>query len=232
MENTRRIRESIVESAEKVVEMYGKEMQSLLNSKVWITKEEFKRLEKEIHNKTIYYCQNNYSFDSNTNENFVLKVNNDLIKSKDVFKGKNKTKSNKVIENTENSLKTAFEMYGKGMVEMKDFINSEENLQKRHQNVYQKVRNEFNKCCVFKDQEFLKPYLERLELQINSSYEKYLKEMNEKRERINNRFMSAMNEAKSHYTNVLIVIKLFFDSIFFKIIFDFGGNERNSGLGL
>ncbi len=183
-----------------IVGYYNRKMRSIFDNKVFLTKQEFKQLELNVKNETEIYYKTKYDFgNSITNENFYLKVEQKLKEFRIQCKKQNNENCERVLKETEKGLENSIEDYKNRMNEILDIINTIDDLNKKHIIVREKVIKNFVTNSLHKDMNFLEEYINRFDKISNKILDEMKIDLNNKKEKLHNKYKNAVNEAKEHY---------------------------------
>ena len=211
--NSQRIKEFEAKKEEylrKVVNYYKEKMLIIFEDNIYLTKTQFKEKEQEVRAETETMLRSEYDFkNQSANENFALKVNHKLNELKKTFKQKNLDNCKVIANQTTNVVSKTIKSYGKKMRERYSLIQTIENLDESHQLVLGKVSNRMQNDFPFKDTDFLQPYVETFERETNKLYDTYKTQLNQRIQNHRQKYLTAVEIAKSLYIEVKQLIHIF-----------------------
>lgn len=205
-ENKRRIAEAKSRNSEavnKAIDSYKEEMKTLLEENVFLTKEKFKTLEKDIEVMASEMFANSCS---SGNREFKKPYERDfkekLKDSRDDFKRQNANNLSEIIRKTEYNLRASVEEYNNRMNDNFETFTSEEDLMERHEEVMQNVLDFFKDICDYNEPQFLDKYMEELTKDLNKSSIELKTKFSEKVKGLHSSFKTAVIESKDFYIKV------------------------------
>jgi hypothetical protein len=208
-ENNRRIAEAEKNNSNAVIdssEAYRQSMRRLLDKNMFLNKEDFKRYEEENKsNAKQQFSESCIYGDSKFIKRFELDFEQKLKESKSEFKSLNSINNEKTILSTNSLLTQTIENYCEKLRESLETISSETEFIERHEEIKSEMFEQFMNSCLYKNEDFLKPYCERFEDEINRAFIEFKSKFSDLVEKVKNSYKNSVIESKEFYIKVNII---------------------------
>jgi len=174
---------------------YCKQIESILDDKVFITNETFSQIEKQIRDQSFELFTDksvgNKELVKKCEDLFTLKLND----KKSEFDSLNRKRLKETMVETEMAINLSLRFCKQKMREVLENFSGDEDLNEINAQIKQNTIEMFEQKCIVKDSNFLNPFINKLEVEIDRSLIELRKKFEFKIEDLNNFYNNTVNEA-------------------------------------
>ena len=190
------------EAISSTIDYYKQQMKSLLEGNVYLSRDLYKDMEKDIRQKAIEMFSHKCKVDPKIKKVYKSLFKQQLKQSKNEFKSKNSEKCEEITKNTEKQLSSAVEEYNQLMNDVFETFVSENEMSDTHNKIKQNVSSTFFSSCVNTETDFINKYLDQLSRDIDKCLIDWKNKLTLRMEGLHILFKSKVFEAKDYYIKV------------------------------
>jgi len=198
-----------------------------LDEKIFITDETFSQQEKQIRDKSFELFA-----DKSVGNQELVKKFEDLLRLKlndkrSEFDSLNRKRLKQTMIETEIALNMSLKLCKEKISQVLELFSGNEDLNEINSQIKQKTIEMFEQKCIVKDSNFLNPYINKLEVEIDRSLIEMRQNFEIKIEDLNHFYNNTVNEAMDRCFWVFIICDILIEKFYKSIIFVITANQNS-----